>query len=99
MRSVSLELLRQKFASVWPMLDERARRLMAASEALVLAYGGVSLVHRACGLSRQAIARGLREIQGGVRLAPGRLRRPGAGRKALTARDPQLLAALDRLID
>jgi hypothetical protein len=96
---VSLELLRQKFASVWPMLDERARRLMAASEALVLAYGGVSLVHRACGLSRQAIARGIREIQGGVRLAPGRLRRPGAGRKALTARDPQLLAALDRLIE
>ena len=99
MRSVSLELLRQKFASVWPMLDERARRLMAASEALVLAYGGVSLVHRACGLSRQAIARGIREIQDGASLAPGRLRRPGAGRKALTARDPQLLAALDRLIE
>ena len=99
MRSVSLALLRQKFASVWPMLDERARRLMAASEALVLAYGGVSLVHRACGLSRQAIARGIREIQGGARLAPGRLRRPGAGRKAITARDPQLLAALDRLIE
>jgi hypothetical protein len=96
---VSLALLRQKFASVWPMLDERARRLMAASEALVLAYGGVSLVHRACGLSRQAIARGIREIQGGARLAPGRLRRPGAGRKAITARDPQLLAALDRLIE
>ena len=99
MRSVSLALLRQKFASVWPMLDERARRLMAASEALVLAYGGVALVHRACGLSRQAIARGIREIQGGARLAPGRLRRPGAGRKAITARDPQLLAALDRLIE
>jgi hypothetical protein len=99
MRSVPLALLRQKFASVWPMLDERARRLMAASEALVLAYGGVSLVHRACGLSRQAIARGIREIQGGARVAPGRLRRPGAGRKAITARDPQLLAALDRLIE
>lgn len=99
MRSISLELLQQKFASVWPMLDERARRLMAASEALVLAYGGVSLVHRACGLSRQAIARGLQEIQAGARLAPGRIRRSGAGRKALTARDPELLAALDRLIE
>lgn len=99
MRSVSLALLRQKFASVWSMLDERARRLMAASEALVLAYGGVSVVHRACGLSRQAIARGIREIQSGARLAPGRIRRRGAGRKAITARDPQLLAALDRLIE
>ena len=37
-------LLRQKFASVWPMLDERTRRLMAASEALVLPYAGVSRV-------------------------------------------------------
>jgi len=99
MRSVSGELLRQKFASVWAMLDERARRLMAASEALVLPYGGVSLVHRACGLSRKAIARGIREIQRGPRLEPGRIRRSGAGRKAITARDPEMLAALDRLIE
>jgi hypothetical protein len=96
---VSVELLRQKFASVWPMLDERARRLMAASEALVLAYGGVSVVRRACGLSRKAIARGIREIHGGARLEPGRIRRSGAGRKAITVRDPQVLAALDRLIE
>jgi hypothetical protein len=99
MRFLSVELLRQKFASVWPMLDERARRLMAASEALVLSYGGVSIVHRACGLSRQAIARGIREIQGGSRLEPGRVRCSGAGRKAITVHDPQMLAALDRLIE
>jgi len=99
MRSVSVDLLRQKFVSVWPMLDERARRLMAASEALVLAYGGVSIVHRACGLSRKAIARGMREIQRGSPLEPGRIRGRGAGRKPITARDPRMLAALDRLIE
>ena len=92
-------LLRQKFAAVWPMLDERTRRLMAASEALVLPYGGVSRVHRACGLSRKAIAKGVREIQSGAVLEAGRVRRRGAGRKPLTARDPQLVAALDRLIE
>jgi len=92
-------LLRHKFAAVWPLLDERARRLMAASEALVLPYGGVSRVHRACGLSRKAIAKGIREIQRGVALAAGRVRHPGAGRKPLTVHDPQLLAALDRLIE
>ena len=91
--------LAQKFAAVWPMLDERARRLMAASEALMLAYGGVSLVHRASGLSRKVIARGMREIQQGAVLAPGRVRRPGAGRKPVTAHDPELLGALDRLIE
>jgi hypothetical protein len=94
--------LAQKFAAVWPMLDERARRLMAASEAMMLAYGGVSVVHRASGLSRQAIARGIREIQQGEQgatLAPGRIRRPGAGRKPVTVRDPALLEALDCLIE
>ena len=32
---------------------------MAASEATALGYGGVSVVHRACGLSRRAIATGI----------------------------------------
>src|SRR5213594_3847131 len=81
------------------MLDERTRRLMAASEALVLAYGGVSLVHRACGLSRRAIAKGIREIRSGAVLEAGRIRRRGAGRKPITAHDPQLLVALDGLIE
>src|SRR5262245_29853601 len=92
-------LLRRKFASVWRMLDERARRLMAASEALVLPYGGVSRVHRACGLSRNAIAKGMREIQSGMGLEAGRVRRRGAGRKPVTVHDPQLVVALDRLIE
>src|SRR5215831_2059895 len=92
-------LLRRKFASVWRMLDERARRLMAASEALVLPYGGVSRVHRACGLSRNAIAKGIREIQSGTVLEPGRVRRRGGGRKSVTVHDPQLVRALDCLIE
>ncbi len=99
MASVPPTALRRKFASVWPLLDERARRLMAASEAIALAYGGVSAVHRACGLSRKAIAGGIREIQGRVLLEAGRIRRRGAGRKRLTVRDPRLLAALDRLVE
>ncbi len=92
-------LLRRKFAAVWPLLDERTRRLMAASEALVLPSGGVSRVHRASGLSRKAIAKGIRELQSGALLEAGRMRRPGAGRKPLTVHDPQLLAALDRPIE
>lgn len=91
--------LRQKFASVWSLLDERTRRLMAASEARTLGYGGISQVRRACGLSRKAIAKGMREIEEGTSVPPGRIRRPGAGRKKLITHDPRLPAALDRLID
>src|SRR5208337_4053655 len=91
--------LRQKFRSVWPLLDERTRRLMAANEAVSLGYGGVSLVRRASGLSRKAIAKGIRELQDGVMPSGGRIRRPGAGRKSITVSDPQLLEALESMID
>jgi Rhodopirellula transposase DDE domain len=90
--------LQQKFSAVWPLLDERSRRLMAASEALSLGYGGVSRIRRACGLSRKAIAKGIREIATG-NSRPGRIRRPGAGRKKMVERDPTVLAALERLIE
>ena len=91
--------LQQKFAPLWPLLDERARRLTAANEARTLGHGGVSQVSRACGLSRKAIANGVRELKAGTPLATGRIRRPGAGRKKIVASDPGLLRALDRLID
>ena len=71
---------------------------MAASEALALGYGGVSRIRRASGLSRKAIAKGIREIADGNAM-PGRIRRSGAGRKNIVERDPKLLVSLDRLID
>jgi hypothetical protein len=91
--------LQQKFADVWPLLNERSRRLMAATEARAIGYGGVSQVSRACGLSRKAIAKGIGEIAKKAALSPGRVRRPGAGRKEITVGDPSLLDALDRLIE
>ena len=91
--------LQQKFASVWGLLDERTRRLMAANEARALGYGGIAQVSRACGLSRKAITKGLREIEAGTSPPPGRVRRAGAGRKKIVEDDPHLLAALERLTD
>lgn len=91
--------LKHKFNSVWPLLDERTRRIMAASEAMGLGYGGVSRVRRACGLSRKAISKGITEIQEQQPLMGNRIRRPGAGRKQITRSDPELLTALDALIE
>jgi hypothetical protein len=71
---------------------------MAASEALSLGYGGVSRVRRACGLSRKAITKGVREIADGNAM-PGRIRRAGAGRKTIVEHDPRILVLLDRLIE
>lgn len=94
-----LRVVSQKLRAIWPFLNERTRRLTAANEAIQLGYGGVSLVHRACGLSRKAIAKGISEIQAGDTSLGERLRRPGAGRKNLTVSDPGLVSALDELIE
>jgi hypothetical protein len=91
--------LKQKFRSAWPHLDERTRRIMAASEAMSLGYGGVSVVGRACGLSRKAISKGIRELQAKGKPLVGRVRRPGAGRKSITQSDPRLVQTLEGLID
>ena len=91
-------MLRKKFDDIWSLLDEKSRRLMAASEARFLGYGGISKVRRACGLSRKAIAKGMKEIAEGIAL-PGRIRREGGGRKKITERDPQLIKALEHLIE
>ncbi len=94
-----LQELELKLVSVWALLDERGRRLMAANEAQFLGYGGVSLVSRACGLSRKAIAKGIGEIRAGIALPAGRVRRSGAGLKKILEHDPGLSGALDCLID
>ena len=91
--------LKQKLYAIWPLLDERTRRVMAANEALSLGFGGISEVHRACGLSRKAIAKGMREIQEGIMPSTGRIRCPGAGRKSITESNPRLLEALEAMID
>jgi len=90
--------LKQKVALLWPHLDERARRLFAASEARQLGHGGVSLVSRACGLSRVTITKGLEELEQPP-LPPGRVRRPGGGRPALVTRDPDLPSRLEGLVE
>ena len=94
-----LSELKQKFRAAWPHWDERTRRIMAAIEAVSLGYGGVAVVRRACGLSRKAISKGIREIQGRGTPLVGRIRRPGAGRKSITQSDPRLVQTLEGLID
>jgi hypothetical protein len=90
--------LAQKFALIWPHLNERARRMMAAGEARQLGRGGVSIVSRACGLSRVTIAKGIRELDGPP-LEPGRVRRPGGGRRSLEETDPGLADALEHMVE
>jgi hypothetical protein len=90
--------LEQKYALLFPHLNERQQHLIAALDAEHLGRGGVSLVARATGFSRPTIYRATRSLyQSPVPVE--RIRQAGAGRKASVEHDPHLLQALESLID
>jgi len=95
---IDIDLIRSRFASLSPHLDERGRRLLAATEARTAGYGGIVAVSRATGIAPSTIGRGLRELDEAEPLAPGWVRREGGGRKTLVASDPGLLDALLALV-
>jgi len=92
----------EKFETLAPFLDEVGRRMWAATEARALGRGGVAAVHRATGIAKSTLYRGISDLESGhaEELAnEGRMRRAGGGRKTLGEIQPELITALDRLID
>jgi hypothetical protein len=87
-----------RFQAVRPSLDERGRRLHVAAEAVSAGHGGVAAASRATNVARSTIGRGIKELTDPGSLT-GRVRRKGAGRPPLTARDPTLLSDLKRLLE
>ena len=96
---IDSDAIRERFTSLSPHLDERGRRLFAATEANSAGYGGIAAVTRITGIAASTIGRGLDELAQNVGLEAGRLRRPGGGRKPLVAKDPGLLPALLALVE
>jgi hypothetical protein len=96
--------VRQKFDLLRPIMTERMRRQWAASEALALPRGGMTLVAQATGLSRTTIWAGVRELQNPSASPrrvndPRRSRREGGGRHLVEVNDPRLPKDLERLVD
>jgi DDE family transposase len=98
-----VDTIRQKYELLYAELDERRRRLWAASEAQALGHGGVAAVAKATGLAERTIRLGQRELRHGNAAGPGlqplrRVRRPGGGRKPRTVHDPSVVQALEALV-
>jgi transposase len=92
--------LATRFEGLLPHLNERQQRLALACEARLLGHGGVAAVAAAAGVSPTTVRRGVGELDGGEDPLPvGRSRRPGGGRKPVTAHDSELVAALLALVE
>jgi len=85
--------LRLKLAEVLPFLNEKQRRVLAASEAKAYGRGGVQIVARVTGMCRQTIYNGLANLKEGS--SSDRIRKPGGGRKKLQEQNPELVEKIE----
>jgi hypothetical protein len=91
--------VRSRFRALEGVLDERSRRLLAAAESKAWGTGGISAVSQVTGMSRPVIRQGLKELSEPAAHPPGRIRRPGGGRKKARQKDPTLVADLEKLVE
>jgi hypothetical protein len=93
-----------KFDKICLFLDERSRRMWCAVEAKSYGYGGIVLVHKATGVSKTTITKGIRELDAIAEAPVGAvdnnsIRASGGGRQSIVDKYPNLLNDLDELIE
>lgn len=91
--------VQRKMQNVYHSLSEKDRRRYAAAEALKLGYGGIAFIARLFGCSRESIDHGLQELDQLPNDPVGqRIRRPGAGRKTLEQKQPEITAHVQTIL-
>lgn len=95
----AVDEIRTRFEKLAPFLDERLRRLVAATESLSIGFGGTTAVSRQTGVSRRAIIQGIKELNEESTVQSGRVRRAGGGRKKTVDTDASLKSDLERLVE
>jgi hypothetical protein len=95
----TLSAIQAKFSLLSGYVDERSRRIWAATEARALGYGGVTFVSKATGISRVTINRGLAAIRSGPSVPLSRVRKTGDGRKSCAQHTPSFPERLEALVE
>jgi hypothetical protein len=95
---IDREGIRLRWDALGCKLDERGQRLFAANEVRAAGHGALVIVSQITGLARSTINRGEDDLDEGP-LPEGRVRRKGGGPKSSSARDPTLVADLQRLVE
>ena len=94
-----VQWIRDKYIHLASELNERGRRRWAAIEATSLGRGGIAAVAAAIEISDRTIRTGIRELGHSPQFGSDRQRKVGGGRKTRTEEQPDLLDALDQLIN
>src|SRR5271165_4942168 len=98
-RMIDQDAIRARYNALGPFLNERDRRLFAASEARAAGRGGIVAVSRATGIARSTIGRGLADLRSGAMRCSERVRRRGGGQKPAIETQPGILEALNEPVE
>ena len=81
-------------------MDERLTRLWAGAEADAIGHGGIAAVARATGLAISTVTVGRNEVRAGsCKEGLVNVRRAGGGRRLHEVAHPELIPALEKLVD
>ena len=98
-----MEKILKKLRKIKPILNEKQRRIVFAAEAEQIGRGGKSKISALTGMSRSTLKAGFVDLESlsdnDLTIEKGRIRRPGGGRKKITETEPQILSALESLVD
>lgn len=99
-------LLSNVILKVAPYLNEKQKRLFLGIIASEIGHGGIAFVNSVSGVARQTIVNGADEAgldpvhdEANDQIMTDRIRKPGAGRKPLTEKYPDLHEKIQLLID
>lgn len=94
-------VIEKKYRAISPHLNERSRRIWAASEAIALGHGGKKIIHEITHLSYTTIHVGQAELEAIERdgITDNRIRKKGGGRKKKIDKDPTLKPDLMAIIE
>jgi len=93
-----MEKIKAKLTLVKPFLNEYQRRIVFAAEAESIGHGGKTLVCKITGMSRPTLNQGIKDLYSPPPQS-GRVRKEGGGRHKITETDPNLMNALECLVE
>ena len=92
------ENLERKIKQIMPLLNEKQLRRYLGSEAEALGYGGIEMIIKISGKSRNTIVAGMNENK-----MPeddtNRIRKKGGGRKPVTEKFPEIIKEIENIVE
>ena len=92
------KIIKEVVEDIFPILNEKQRRLLAGSLAKGYGYGGQKLVSQISGLSLPTLCKAVAELEEPEMALESKIRKEGGGRKSAFEKNPELLGYIEELL-